>query len=324
MKISTYGNIENEKILLIHPMFSDSNFFEGIIEKLKDRYFLIVPTLSGHDRKSTYISLSQEEKEIDDFLKNRNISKIKMLIGFSLGGNIAFDYFCKNSNRIDKVVVDSAPLFKFPKSIKNHFFKKYLKCEVISQYADEECGIIAQERIPTKEDGNVMYLNYADYYIEFLKLESDEPAEFGELARVVITDLHNHAFPIIRYDCGDTGVLMPSDEYSRGYPVLGKLYGRKMDMVYTTSGIPFSPMLLGRTVKNFNVIKQWQFIQKGERNYVLKTILEDGGDKDELVALIDELKCTIGVDSKISIEIVNEIPLLKSGKRKVVVNEWKK
>lgn len=202
--------------------------------------------------------------------------------------------------------------------------KKYLKCEIISQYADEECGIIAQERIPTKEDGNIMYLNYADYYIEFLKLESDEPAEFGELARIVITDLHNHAFPIIRYDCGDTGVLMPPDEYSRGYPVLGKLYGRKMDMVYTTSGMPFSPMLLGRTVKNFDVIKQWQFIQKGERNYVLKTIIEEGKNKEELDALINELKHTIGIDATISIEVVNEIPLLKSGKRKVVVNEWNK
>ena len=202
--------------------------------------------------------------------------------------------------------------------------KKYLKCEIISQYADEECGIIAQERIPTKEDGNIMYLNYADYYIEFLKLESDEPAEFGELARIVITDLHNHAFPIIRYDCGDTGVLMPPDEYSRGYPVLGKLYGRKMDMVYTTSGVPFSPMLLGRTVKNFDVIKQWQFIQKGERNYVLKTIIEEGKNKEELDALINELKHTIGIDATISIEVVNEIPLLKSGKRKVVVNEWNK
>lgn len=200
--------------------------------------------------------------------------------------------------------------------------KRYLKCEIISQYADEECGIIAQERIPTKEDNNVMYLNYADYYIEFLKLESDEPAGFGDLARIVITDLHNHAFPIIRYDCGDTGELMPPDEHSRGYPVLGKLYGRKMDMVYTTSGVPFSPMLLGRTVKNFNVIKQWQFIQKGERNYVLKTILEEGGNVEELGSLLDELKHTIGIDATISIEVVNNIPLLKSGKRKVVVNEW--
>lgn len=200
--------------------------------------------------------------------------------------------------------------------------KRYLKCEIISQYADEECGIIAQERIPTKEDNNVMYLNYADYYIEFLKLESDKSAEYGELARIVITDLHNHAFPIIRYDCGDTGVLMPPDEHSKGYPVLGKLYGRKMDMVYTTSGVPFSPMLLGRTVKNFNVIKQWQFIQKGERDYVFKTIIEKGEDRRELDSMLNELKRTIGLDAKITIEVVDNIPLLKSGKRKVVVNEW--
>ena len=93
-------------------------------------------------------------------------------------------------------------------------------------------------------------------------------------------------------------------------------------MVYTTSGVPFSPMLLGRTVKNFNVIKQWQFIQKGERNYVLKTILEEGGNVEELGSLLDELKHTIGIDATISIEVLNNIPLLKSGKRKVVVNEW--
>lgn len=202
--------------------------------------------------------------------------------------------------------------------------KRYLKCEIISQYADEECGILAQERIPTNEEDNVMYLNHADYFFEFLKLQRNEPAEYGEVARIVITDLHNHAFPIIRYDCGDTGVLMPPNEYSRGYPVLGKLYGRKMDMVYTTSGEPFSPMLLGRTIKNFDLIKQWQFIQTGEKSYVLKVMLERQSSVEELNSLLDTLKETIGIDSSIAIEKVDEIPLLKSGKRKVVVNEWKK
>jgi len=38
--------------------------------------------------------------------------------------------------------------------------------------------------------------------------------------------------------------------------------------------------------------------------------------------MADELKHTIGIDATISIEVVNNIPLLKSGKRKVVVNEW--
>jgi len=50
--------------------------------------------------------------------------------------------------------------------------------------------------------------------------------------------------------------------------------------------------------------------------------LEEGGNVEELGSLLDELKHTIGIDATISIEVVNNIPLLKSGKRKVVVNEW--
>lgn len=33
------------------------------------------------------------------------------------------------------------------------------------------------------------------YYYEILKMDSDEPAEPGELGRIVITDLFNYAFP---------------------------------------------------------------------------------------------------------------------------------
>ena len=115
-------------------------------------------------------------------------------------------------------------------------YKRVFHSEIISQYANEECGILAQERIPTAEADNKMYWNYSGYYIEVLKLDSDEPAGFGELGRVVLTDLYNYAFPIIRYDNGDTAVLLPPDEYSHGYPVLGNLYGRRFDLTYDTSG----------------------------------------------------------------------------------------
>ena len=58
--------------------------------------------------------------------------------------------------------------------------KNTLHCEIISQYANEECGILAQEKVPTSETDNVMYLNHAGYFFEVLKMNSDEPAEYGE------------------------------------------------------------------------------------------------------------------------------------------------
>ena len=202
--------------------------------------------------------------------------------------------------------------------------KKYLKCEIISQYANEECGILAQERIPTLPKDNVMYLNHAGYFFEFLKLDNDSPAEFGELARIVVTDFHNRAFPLIRYDTGDVGVLMPPDEFSHGFPVLGKLYGRKLDVCYTTDGKPFHPMSIGRIMKHFDGVIQWQFIQKGKQEYVLKVVMKEAYTIGHLQPAVDNLRAIIGNSAEIRVEKNEGIPVLSSGKRKAVVNEWKK
>lgn len=204
--------------------------------------------------------------------------------------------------------------------------KESLKCEIISQYANEECGILAQEHIPTKEKDNPMYLNHSSYFFEVLKLDSDEPADYGELGRIVITYLHNYAFPIIRYENGDVGMLLPPDDYSNGYPVLGKIYGRRFDVCYSTRNQPLSPMTIGRTLKHFDEILQWQFIQKDAKLYLLKLILKSSLiNVDEYISsIVALLKEPLGDDAEIQIELVDDIPVLSSGKRKPVINEWKK
>lgn len=128
MKIVTYGNKQNDKILLLHPMFTSADFFDFAINKLSKDYYLIIPTYSGHYENSKYISMENEEEYIDKFLEENGIDRLKAVIGFSLGGNIAFHYFCNNQNKIDKVIIDSAPIFKFPNFVKKHFYKKYSKC----------------------------------------------------------------------------------------------------------------------------------------------------------------------------------------------------
>ncbi len=128
MKIATYGNKDNEKILLLHPMFTSAKFFDSVIEQLTDKYYLIIPTYSGHYLDSNYVSMENEEKAIDEFLEMNHIDRLKLVIGFSLGGNIAFHYFCKHPNQIGQAIIDSAPLFKLPRFIKKHFYKKYRKC----------------------------------------------------------------------------------------------------------------------------------------------------------------------------------------------------
>lgn len=127
LKIVTYGNKDNEAILLLHPMFTSAAFFDFALDQLKG-YYLIVPTYSGHYEETTYLSMEEEEHTIDEFLKENGISRLKALIGFSLGGNIGFHYFCKNQEKVEQVIIDSAPIFKFPSDVKYFFFRKYKKC----------------------------------------------------------------------------------------------------------------------------------------------------------------------------------------------------
>lgn len=123
--------------------------------------------------------------------------------------------------------------------------KKILNCNVISRYSNEEQGILGQAR----NNDERYYLNHASYYFEFLKLDSDKKAEPGEICRIVVTDLFNYAFPMIRYDTGDTGIYNSENNDSNGFPVLSKIYGRLLDLVYDTKGTTIHPMTLARILK---------------------------------------------------------------------------
>lgn len=128
MRIETFGDKSKPAFLAIHPMFTGGFFIKNLIKICGDSYYFIVPTMSGHYENSVYISSEDEESSIIEFLKVNGIEKVSVLLGFSLGGNMAFDLYARNLVNADKVIIDSAPLFDFPKFIQNSFYKKYARC----------------------------------------------------------------------------------------------------------------------------------------------------------------------------------------------------
>lgn len=200
---------------------------------------------------------------------------------------------------------------------KEIFWNKF-NLPIVECYADEEAGIMAHQKI----NDNNFYLNHASYIFEIMKLDEDKPAEYGELGRIVITDLYNYAFPLIRYDTGDTAVLAKGNKKTDGWDYLEKIYGRRLDLIYDTKSKPVHPMSFARVLKNLPGIAQWQFIQKDKTDYVLKINRKvDSFDESET---IKQILLIIGNDANLSIEYVEEIPVLNSGKRKSVICEWKR
>ena len=184
---------------------------------------------------------------------------------------------------------------------------------VVSRYSDCECGLIAQQ-LPGESDYRV---NEASFHVEVLKLDSDVPAALGELGRIVITDLYNFAMPMIRYDTGDLGVA----EKRGNALVLSRVEGRKTDCIYATNGEPISFYIFANSIRTFDEILQYQVIQNGARDYVLKLNLGGAAFPRER-ELAELLKSYLGADAILKIEYTDEIPVLSSGKRRCLINNF--
>ena len=82
----------------------------------------------------------------------------------------------------------------------------------VRSYGNNENGFLACQ--VGEEDRYTVDLY--NFYIEMLSLDSDDPVKPGELGRIVVTDFYNKAFPMIRYDTGDTGIYQEvTDEKGR-------------------------------------------------------------------------------------------------------------
>ena len=203
-------------------------------------------------------------------------------------------------------------IFSVSEHLKNNVrevISKYFKCPVYVLYANEENGVLAVE------DGtpNGCRANDADFYFEVLSMHSDEPAKEGELGRLVITDLFNKAFPVIRYENGDLVSWKRSED--------GKLYfddiaGRKIDVLYTTDGRMVHYFYGISFLEQYMDIKQFQLIQYDYHHF--KWVLNTKNHSYEDM-IVKNSKEVFGEDSEWQFEYVDDLPKLRSGKVKMTV-----
>lgn len=197
---------------------------------------------------------------------------------------------------------------------------KSLSSPVICRYSNIENGFLAQQCIA---ENNEYHLNLASFHFEILHPEKDEPAAPGEVGRIVVTDLFNYSMPLIRYNTGDMAILSEKSGCGAQGPVLTKVEGRRVDFIYDTSDNILSPHVITNTMwKYAAIVRQFQFIQNSRDQFQIK--LNCGSDKFEQTdTLISDLKSFVGNDAVIDVEFVEDIPMLASGKRKKIINNYK-
>lgn len=192
--------------------------------------------------------------------------------------------------------------------------KELLGCTVVDRYANEENGFLAQ----SEDCSDIFKVNTASFLIEILKMNSDEPADIGELGRIVVTDLYNFAVPLIRYDNGDLAIK--HEERDGWVTKLKTIQGRKADIIYDTADREISCLSVTNHMWGYDKLKQFQLIQEDQGKYVMKLNGAKGYYTDE--EIIDNLKGFLGADACIAIEHVDGIPTLASGKFKKTICKY--
>lgn len=258
------------------------------------------------------IDISQMNDEcMENIHKELKKKKVKYMLAYASTYKKIVKYFKnKGYDKEDYGLVVAISSSEVLDNLTKLEMEEVFKCKVISRYSNEENGVLAQ----TNGKDLTFKVNTASYLIEILKLDSDEDAEIGELGRVVVTDLFNYAMPFIRYDTGDLAVVEKRNNITKRVELLKSVEGRRSDMVYDTNNIPISTFAIGVEMDLFKKILQYQFIQNSKLDYELnlKGAKEHYKD-DEFIKVFKKL---LGADANITINHVNDIPVLNSGKFK--------
>ena len=129
MRFKIMGNVGNPVIIMLTGSFCASESMAHIYDKMKDDYFIMAPTYTGHYEGSGNFTTRQGEAAcIIKYLIENNIENVHMVYGQSMGGEVAIELMKQmqeNNIAIGYGVFDGAPCIKLSKAYKKFMYYKF-------------------------------------------------------------------------------------------------------------------------------------------------------------------------------------------------------
>ncbi len=190
---------------------------------------------------------------------------------------------------------------------------------VFDKYGSREFSGIAYE-CDAHQGHHVMA---ESYILEILK--DGRRARAGEVGEVIITDLNNLCLPFIRYRVGDLAEAMDETEVcgcGRGLPRVGRIEGRVQSLVIGAHGRVMPGTFFSHLFKDFDyLVRQYQVIQE-ERGAITLKVVKGSRFAPELFEreILTVLRRYLGEETRIDVQFVDLIPLVRTGKRQAVIS----
>lgn len=155
-----------------------------------------------------------------------------------------------------------------------------LEARVADCYSSEELGYIALQ-CPASDLYHVM----AETLIVEVVDEQGRACAEGESGTVLLTDIHNHATPMIRYRIGDYAEVGPPCPCGRGLPTLKAILGRERNMMVRPDGTRHWPLTGYKRFRELAPIVQYQMRQHAPDRIEVRMVVERPLTADEEAAL---------------------------------------
>jgi phenylacetate-CoA ligase len=258
-----------------------------------------------------------DEASMTAFLDRVDRIRPTLLFGY-VGGMLELARFMQASERrIPRpagIAVTAAPVTAAQK----RFLSEVFGAPCYDAYSCVEVPVIAAEC--ARQEG--LHVLSDVRRVELLD-DDDQPVGPGELGNVVVTDLKNRAFPLVRYKVGDKA-RWRTEPCSCGMslPLLGPVQGRISDALRLPSG----RMIAGEgMISLFNrwpdAVRQFQLRQHGDASLTLRCVPGADPRADEIMQqVVAGLRSTVRGEVPVRLDVVETI-LSDRGKSRFIVRE---
>ncbi len=180
---------------------------------------------------------------------------------------------------------------------------------IVDIYSCQEMGVLALQC----PDNEHYHIQSESVIVEILD-DHDLPCQPGQIGRVVLTDLHNYAMPLIRYEIGDYAEVGDACACQRKLPVLKQVLGRTRNMLVLPSGEKLWPSFILSNWAKIAPIRQLQVIQHTRAKIEVKMVLKQSMEPEVEARLRKAITQDLDRNFKFSLTYVDEILRSKSGK----------
>lgn len=188
---------------------------------------------------------------------------------------------------------------------------------VYDEYRGSEVGWMAGEC--REQDGLHVF---ADARLIEVVDDAGHPLRPGEVGDIVVTDLVNRVFPIIRYRLGDRGAMVSgSCACGISLPRMRQPEGRTTDMIRLPGGATLGHRLMAMFAEHPEAVRLFQIHQRADYSIVVRVVEGEGPDARRHVdEAVEVLRRRIDHAVPVSVEYTETLPYT-GGKTKYVVSD---